>query len=116
MVRSTSDPGGTFPVRLTTAGAPIASPSVKTTAYEDVQVQVPILRSRQVLLNDWPGAIFSPSAMVTSARNWAWSQAWVAVGVNVVVGLAAGAVIAAAGVVAWLTGRGVRVWEAITVP
>ena len=59
----------------------IESPLLKTTAYEEVHVQVPTFFKRQVLVKSSLGSRTVPSGMVTSSMNWATSQFWVGGGV-----------------------------------
>jgi len=50
------------------------SPVSKTSAYEVVQVQLPMFFKRQVFVKAAPGAKGVPSGTVTSAMNWAQSH------------------------------------------
>jgi hypothetical protein len=90
---STVPPGGTLTFSGEESGAPKDVPSLYTTVYAVVHVQVPIFLKRQVFVKDAPGCILVPSGKVTSEMNCAWSQAssgvtgvLVGVAVNVSVG------------------------------
>ena len=53
----------------TVAGLPNRSPDMKTNLVSAFQGQVPVLRTRQVLVKDLPGGISVPSGTVTSATK-----------------------------------------------
>src|SRR5664280_3033951 len=66
--------GATLDGILTTEGAPIWSPPVKTAAKDVDQVQEPTFSNRHVLTKVEPGATTVPSGMVSSAMNCARLQ------------------------------------------
>src|SRR3989304_6419339 len=68
-------PGATLEVRGTDGGADICAPPRKARLYSLVQVVVPLLCNRQVLIKASPGLKSVPSGTVISAQYSAKSPA-----------------------------------------